>query len=51
MFCTFLDHPGFIWFELLKHVETVGVPPYQPQLAKFPNALPEKLPEYQQRQH
>jgi len=50
MLCVWLDQKGVIYYELLKPGETVNIERYR-QMINLNQALCEKRPEYQKRQH
>jgi [histone H3]-lysine36 N-dimethyltransferase SETMAR len=51
LLCIFWDQRGVIWYDLLKPGQTVTSQRYRQQLTGLNNALLEKRPEYQTRQH
>ena len=51
LFCVWWDQKGVIYYELLKLGETVNTERYRQQMINLNQALCEKRPEYQKRQH
>ena len=51
MLCVWWDQKGVIYYELLKPGETVNTERYRQQMIDLNQALREKRPEYQKRQH
>lgn len=51
MLCVFWDQRGIIWYDLLQSGETVNGERYQQQLTDLHDAIAEKRPEYEARQH
>ena len=51
MLCVWWDQKGVIYYELLKPGETVNAERYRQQMIDLNQALREKRPEYQKRQH
>ena len=51
MLCVWWNQKGVIYYELLKPGETVNTERYQQQMINLNQALCEKRPEYQKRQH
>ena len=51
MLCVWWDQKGVIYYELLKPGETVNTERYRQQMINLNQALREKRPEYQKRQH
>lgn len=51
MLCVFWDQRGVIWYDLLQPGQTVNSERYQQQLADLNEAIRQKRPEYEARQH
>ena len=51
MLCVWWDQKGVIYYELLKPGKTVNTERYRQQMIDLDQALREKRPEYQKRQH